>query len=212
MFRKSVAAVIFIAFYSMGVQAQESNWAFGPHLIFSFPQSEFANVSKTGEGLGGKATYRLPFARALSLRSDFVYLSYAERKDDLFYMDYYTMAQTRNESFQLTIGLQASKRLGSFTPYLAWMNGIYNYRSVVSFQSAYYYDYGLADTKESQTKWGWNANAGLLWDIGIGPHIDLNFRYQTIWGTMHNTAEKTSEKHPKDLSVTLGVVFFLTRD
>jgi len=212
MHRKISAIALLVALSSVGAQDQESNWAIGPHLIFSFPQSEFANVSKTGEGLGGKVTYRLPFARALSLRSDLVYLSYAERKDDIFYMDYYTVAQTRNESFQFTLGLQASERIGSFTPYLAWMNGLYNYRSVVSFQDSYYYGYGYADTKESQTKWGWNANAGLLWDIGIGPHIDLNFRYQTIWGTMKNKVENTSERHPKDLSVTLGVVFFLNRE
>jgi hypothetical protein len=193
---------------AMAARAQDGNWAVGPHLVLSFPQTEFANVSKTGEGLGGKVLYRFNGAPYFALRFDLAYLSYAERRNDAFYMDAYYLVQTRNESFQLTIGPQMSGRFGKFTPYCAMMGGIYNYRSVISAQD-YYYGYGIAETTESHTKWGWNANAGLLFDIGLGPFIDLNFKYQTIIGTLSTNVDNKSVKNPHDISVNIGVVFFL---
>jgi hypothetical protein len=114
-----------LIFLNNGYTQQDEKWAIGPHLVISFPQSDFANLSKTGEGLGGKLLYRFPETPFFSPRFDLVYLSYGEKRKTETYSAGYFLVTTRNESFQLTIGPQFSYRMGRFTPYIAPMGGLY---------------------------------------------------------------------------------------
>lgn len=198
----------------------QSNWAIGPHLVISLPQDDFANVSKTGEGIGAKVLYKIGSIPYLVPRLDFAYISYGEERGDPFFASYYAMVQTRNEAFQLTLGPQIQRKYGRFMPYMSAMGGLYVYRKVTSYTDAYsYYDpyggYGYADTKFSLTKFGWNVNAGVKLDLNLGPFVDLNIRYQTINDGVKRTAvdesgvEHTQVFDAKDFTITLGVVFFL---
>ncbi len=217
---KKIIILLFV-FSSMICFAQEeeegywqSNWALGPHLVISFPQEEFANVSKTGEGIGGKVLYRLENTPFLNPRLDFTYLSYGEQKQDQTFSAGYYLVQTRNESFQLTVGPQFSTKIGRFTPYLAPMGGLYIYRTVVSVPELYYY-YGIpaAETTHSLTRLGWNVNAGVMFDVGLGPLIDFSLRYQTINGAVKTTVnDVTIKSDARDFNVSIGVVFFLKQD
>ena len=201
-----------ILFLTGGVAvAQEGNWAVGPHLMFSLPQGDFDEVSQHGEGIGGKLLYKmgesLPF---LNWRLDLSYLSYGEKRNSG--LSVYDIITTRNESFQLTLGPQVSRRIGRFTAYMAALGGIYNYRTVASLDSYYYsyYSYPYTETTESVTKLGWNVNGGFLLDIGLGPHIDVNVKYQTIPGAVKSTFDgNTTESDAEDLAISVGVVFFL---
>ena len=48
-----VSAILF-------VPSAQAQFAIGPHLSISVPQDEFANVTKSGEGIGIKCIYELP--------------------------------------------------------------------------------------------------------------------------------------------------------
>ncbi len=216
---KKIIILLFL-FSAMVCFAQEdeelwqSNWALGPHLVISFPQEEFANVSKTGEGIGGKLLYRLENTPFLNPRLDFTYLSYGEQKKDQTFTAGYFLVQTRNESFQLTLGPQFSTKIGRFTPYIAPMGGLYIYRTVVSIPDLYYY-YGVpaAETTSSLTRFGWNVNAGVMFDVGLGPLIDFSLRYQTINGAVKTKVnDVTIKSDARDFNVSIGVVFFLKQE
>ena len=216
---KKITILVFL-FSAMICFAQEeegywqSNWALGPHLVISFPQSEFANVSKTGEGIGGKLLYRLGNTSFLNPRLDFTYLSYGEQKNSQTFSVGYFLVQTRNESFQLTVGPQFSTKIGRFTPYLAPMGGLYIYRTVVSIpELAYYYGIPAAETTQSLTRLGWNINAGVMFDVGLGPLIDFSLRYQTINGAVKTKVKDvTIKSDAKDIDISIGVVFFLKQE
>lgn len=187
--------------------AQSGNWGVGPHLTVSLPQSGFDNLSKDGEGIGGKFFYRFnnPF---VSLRADLAYISYGERRNSEFVSYGYALITRRNESFQLTLGPQVTLRQGMVTAYAAALGGLYNYHTVVTLDSYYSY-YPYSETTNSQTKWGWNLGGGLLFDLGIGPHLDLGFKYQRILNAETELEEKTIKQDATDYCITLGVVFFL---
>ncbi len=194
------------------VQAQDGRWAVGPHAVVSFPQSELKTISKTGEGLGVKVLYRLYNTDILQPRLDIVYISYGERR----YSDYNYGATltTRNESFQFTAGPQINQKKGRFTLYLAPMGGLYIYRTVDSNPELYYYTgYAVSRTRASSTKFGYTITAGTLVDIGLGPHIDISFKYQKIPGAVKTENDgQTFETDAEDINITIGVVFFLSED
>ncbi len=187
--------------------AQTGNWGLGPHLFVSLPQSGFDNLSRDGEGIGVKAFYRFN-NDYLSLRGDFAYLSYGERREAQMVNIGYGLITRRNESFQFTLGPQGTIRSGRMTLYAAGMAGIYNYRTVVTYEDYYSY-YPYSDTSSSQTKWGWNGSAGLLIDLGIGPHMDLGFKYQRILDVKTSTGNGSYQQDASDYAITLGVVFFV---
>jgi hypothetical protein len=203
--------LLLLLILSTCVLAQTSPWAAGAHFIISLPQSDFANLSKDGEGIGGKLFYRPGMSRYFALRSDLTYISYGEKRNSMMASMGYFLVQVRNESFQLTVGPQFSLPLGRVTAYVAPMGGIYNYRTVASVPELYYYyGYPASETTTSLTRWGWNVNGGLLIDIGIGPHIDISAKYQNIAKAVKTEINGVKmEKDATDICICLGVTFFL---
>ncbi|HOX87307.1 MAG TPA: hypothetical protein PKW76_13910 [bacterium] len=210
---KFTALVFGLALTVAAVQAQDlPDWALGPQMVFSIPQQDFANVSGLGEGLGAKLLFD-PLGRDwLHLRADLAYLSFGEGDFWSYGMATY---QTRNESFQLTMGPELGKQVRAFYFYLAPMAGVFNYRSVTSLYDYYSGLYG-SKTTSSQTNFGWDISAGFNVDIRIGPRLDVGFKYQTI-----NNAVKRSfvnndadgyidlESDATTIVFTLGVLFSL---
>ena len=191
--------------------AQDRKWAIGPHLMFSIPQGKFNDVSNTGEGLGGKVLKRISSLNSISARLDISYLSYGDkRSSDIFGY----LVTTRNESFQLTVGPQLNVNSGIIGFYLAPMGGVFNYRIVTSDEFAsYYYGYPVTRTESSRTKLGWNISGGVTADIGLGPLIDVGFKYQSINNAVTVKTEENSYKtDAKDFVVTVGVIFNLKND
>ncbi len=208
---KKTILVLFLAIVFQFSYAQEGRWAIGPHLTFSVPQAEFANVSALGEGIGGKLFYRFPPLSFLEARLDITYLSYGEKRNRQSFAIGYFPITVRNESFQFTLGPQFVTNIGRFRPYLAPMGGLFVYRSVMSSPELYYY-YGIpaSETSESYTNWGWNVSTGLMFDLTIGAHLDLGFKYQRIANAVENqVGESKITSDAEDFIITLGVVFFL---
>ncbi len=193
--------------------SQEGPWGLGAHFVLSLPQSDFANLSKDGEGFGGKALYRPGVSRYFAVRADLAYISYGEKRNSMTASMGYYMVQIRNESFQLTFGPQVSLPIGGLTLYTAPMAGLYNYRTVASIpEYYYYYGYPASETTASLTKWGWNVNAGALIDVGIGVIFDLMVKYQKINDAVETTVEeKKMHQDASDLYIGIGVMFFLKK-
>lgn len=196
-------------------QEKDADWILGAHLIVSLPQSDFANLSKTGEGIGGKVLYRFDPIPNVSPRLDISYISYGEKRNSRAdYAGSPFLVETRNESFQMTVGPQFYTRLGRFTPYFAPMGGLYVYRTVVSIpEFYYYYGYPASETTSSLTRWGYNLNAGLSFDLTIGAHLDLSVKYQKITEAVEtqNEFEQTIKSDATDISIHFGVVFYLSK-
>ena len=216
--QRPVFIFLLILFFSGSLMARPrerlSNWAIGPHMTISFPQSKFANYSKNGEGLGAKILYRWEAVPFITPRFDITYLSFGEKRTTIpGSYSLYNIISTRNESFQLTAGAQFSQKIGRFTLYAEPMGGVFNFRTIVTIDDDYYYYYygtPYTETKESRTKLGWGVNGGLMFDLGLGPHLDFQLSYQNIPNVVKTIVEdKTIYNDAKDFSVSLGVVFFL---
>ncbi|HPG38854.1 MAG TPA: hypothetical protein PLP19_08355 [bacterium] len=214
--QRFVLSILLFFLINSTLQARErlTNWAIGPHMTISFPQSRLADYSRTGEGLGAKILYRWEAVRFFTPRCDITYLSFGEKRTSIpGSYSIYDVIQTRNESFQLTVGAQFSQKIGRFTFYTQPMAGYYNFRTIVTVDDYYYeYIYGTpySETKSSRTRPGWGANAGLMFDLGLGPHLDLQFNYQSISKVIKTVANNQSVyKDATDFSISFGVVFFL---
>ncbi len=189
--------------------AQTESWGLGAQLLISLPQKGFDNLSKDGEGFGGKVFYR--FSPLLALRGDLGYLSYGERRNSEWTSEGYYFVTRRNESFQLTLGPQFSYRMGRVTPYAAMLGGFYYYHTVTSYEDyySYYYDYyPYTDSSNGQSKWGWNLSTGMLIDLGIGVHLDFGFKLQNILDAETTIEKVTTKQTGIDYVITLGAVFF----
>ncbi|MDZ7261307.1 MAG: outer membrane beta-barrel protein [candidate division KSB1 bacterium] len=205
--RKSILVLLVIFFWLPGAGLAQR--AVGPHIVISFPQAQFANVSGTGGGLGVKVYYTLKSSQFLSFRGDLDYISYVSEFQTAYVSGYATTVNTRYESFQLTLGPQVALETGSFKFYVAPMAGIYNYRTVISIPDYYSYYYGYAETTSSTTKLGWNLGGGILFDIGLGPWIDIGLKYHTIRKAIsQKVGDTTVRGDAQDFSVNIGVVFF----
>jgi len=185
-------------------KARPSRWAIGVHLLLSFPQSDSAHVAKSGEGLGGKVLFSFPKVPYVALRGDFGYLTFGETRTSFYG---YSIAQTRKEAFRGSFGPQFQINKKKLKAYLAPMIGLYNYRTVFSYQDYYYYGYGYSDTKESNTRYGWNISAGVSVDINLGPWIDVGIQYHNRHSAIVKDGGVVVPKG--EISATVGVVFFL---
>ena len=204
---KAVCTIALVLCGVTGLGAQTEDWGLGMHLVVSLPQEGFDNISRDGEGIGGKAFYRLnPY---LSLRADLAYLSYGERRNSEWTTtNAYIFVTRRYESIQLTLGPQFTYRVGRVTPYAAALGGFYHYHAVTTAEDLLGYSYPYQDYSGSQGKWGWSAAGGLLVDLGIGAHLDFGFKLQNI-GDVETTVDKrTTRQTGVDFVITLGAVFF----
>lgn len=205
---KKVWLVLFLTVAAAYPQV-DWRWQVGPNLSFAFPSKSFANVAGTGEGLGAKITYNLGKSEWINPRVDFVYLSYGEDRSSAGNSGYGLLITTRNESFQLSAGLHVAKPYGKIRYYIAPLAGIFNYRAVTTLPELYYYyGYPAMDTRESQWKWGARFQGGFLFDIGLGPLIDLGFTYQRIFNVKTPTEDGAFYSDVDDFMVTLGVMIF----
>ena len=189
--------------------AQDWSWQVGPNLSFAFRNKDYANVSSLGEGLGAKIIYNWGVHPWASPRLDFVYLSFGEQRSTTSGNTGGLIIQTRNESFQLTSGFHFARPQGSIRYYLSPMAGIYNFRAVTTLPELYYYyGYPAMDTRDSQWKLGARVQGGFLFDIGLGPLIDIGFTYQRIFNVETRIEDQVFRSDADDFMVTIGVMIF----
>lgn len=204
-----IFAILFVFVASLNVYAQ-GRWQIGPHFAFAFPNKDFANVTTVGEGLGAKVMYRLGNSSWLVPRLDIIYLSYGEKRSSTGGGSAPgLLIETRNESFQFSGGFHIAKPDGGIRPYFAPMGGVFNYRAVVTLPELYYYyGYPAMDTRDSQWKWGTRLQGGFLFDIGLGPLLDISLTYQHIFDVETKIDDKVFHSDAKDLMVNIGLMIF----
>ncbi|MBN1479212.1 hypothetical protein EH223_16085 [candidate division KSB1 bacterium] len=207
--KKITTIVLFAILMLTTGYAKDWRWQVGPNLSFTYPFEKYANAQTLGEGLGAKIIYNLGYNEWLNPRLDFIYLSYGSDRNSLPGNPYYVV-ETRNESFQLSTGLHIAKPKGIVRYYLAPLAGVFNYRSVVSDQSLYLYTgYQYSDTRGSQWKWGARVQGGFLFDIGLGPLLDIGFTYQRIFNIETQRDDGSSYRaDAEDFMLSLGILIF----
>jgi len=189
--------------------AQDWNWQVGPNLSFAFRSKDYANVNALGEGLGAKIIYNWGGHDWISPRLDFVYLSFGEKRSSTGGDFGGFILQTRNESFQLTSGLHFARPVGAIRFYLSPMAGVYNFRAVTTVPELYYYyGYPAMDTRDSQWKLGARIQGGFLFDIGLGPLLDIGFTFQRIFDVETRVDDQVFREDATDFVLTLGVMIF----
>jgi len=182
----------------------------GIHLLISSPMGEMAEVSKTGMGLGGKFLAGFEMQPWFAIRGDIGYLSYDSKQYLVNFGGYAVYETVRREGFQLAIGPQLTYNKDSFKLYLSPMAGYYYFQTVISLpEVAYYYGYMASDTKDSYGVFGWTVGGGFMFDIGLGPWIDVGIKYNYLFdGARRKIENEVIKNDGSDLTISLGVVFY----
>ncbi|MBN1349334.1 hypothetical protein JXJ21_07990 [candidate division KSB1 bacterium] len=182
----------------------------GGHVLVSIPLGTFADVTKTGVGLGGKISYQPESKPWFSIRGDLGYLSYESTQRPVLAGGYFVTETIRSEGFHIGIGPQASLTKGAFKAYVGATAGLYYFQTVISYpELAYYYDYYLTDTRDSHGALGGKIGGGIMIDIGLGPWIDIGMNYGYIKnGALHTVNNRRIKKDAQEFSISIGVFFF----
>lgn len=193
-------------FWCLFTTVGAATYGIGPHILISMPQENFANISGSGEGFGLKGYIDFKNLPGFSMRADLGFLSYGDKMQ----IESFYFVQTRNEGLQLSVGPQYLYKTGRFGAYFCPMIGIFNYSTIVSVPDLYYNYYNYSERRGSKTNWGWSIGVGLLYDIGLGPWIDLSAKYGKILNIVEaRTNNQVIKSDAVDVSITVGVLFFL---
>lgn len=191
-----------------------AQWSVAPHIVVSLPQSDFANVSGTGGGIGIKGVYRFPSLGGLSLRSDFGFISYGSQFESVNIGGQSIPARTRNESFRLTFGPEFSFGTSNIRLFGSAMGGFYFYRTSITVTTIF--GPSSIGSENNEAKLGWNLGGGIQYDIGLGPWLEIAVEYHTIKNVSAPAeAQAGGDKidtiniDAKDFTLKIGVVFFI---
>lgn len=191
-----------------------AQWSVAPHIVVSFPQSDFANVSGTGGGIGLKGVYRFPALGGLSLRSDFGFISYGSQFESVNIGGQLVPAETRNESFRLTFGPEFSFGTSKIRLFGSAMGGFYFYRTSITVSTIF--GPSAIGSEDNAAELGWNLGGGIQYNIGLGPWLEVAVEYHTIKnvsapaGTQTGGGKiETIDIDANDFTLKLGVVFFI---
>jgi hypothetical protein len=180
----------------------------GIHLLIATPQDKLAETMKTGMGLGGKFIYTFDMQPWFSIRGDLGYLSYDSKQRIVQLGGYPVYETSRSEGFRLTFGPQLNLNGTSTKFYLSPQVGYHYFQTVLSLPELAYYDIYAMDTQDSYGAFGWAVYGGFMFDIGLGPWIDIGIGYNYLLdGARKKVDEKTIRSDGSDITVTLGVVF-----
>jgi hypothetical protein len=181
----------------------------GAHLLISSPLGEMKDVAKTGMGLGAKFLGTFEMLPWLSIRGDIGYLSYDSKQNLVNYRGYAIYRITRQEGFQLALGPQVMYSHSFFRLYAAPMIGFTYFQTVVSAPELAYYGYNATETQNSYGAFTWAVSGGVMFDIGLGPLIDIGIKYDHLTNGVRKELDGRQLKSDgADLTIMLGVVFF----
>lgn len=214
--RKFIPILCTMVLASHGIA--QAQWQVGPHIVVSIPQADFENASDVGGGFGVKATREL--SEYFSLRGDFSYISYGKEFKPVLDSEGRPIgdifgpyiAEFRNEGYRLIGGPQLNLMAAGLRLYGALEGGLYYYRTNVNIPTTFQL---VSRSDNNNFALGWNINGGLQFDIGLGPWIDLNLEYHTVYNVPQVVEDDITEETTKvdidltEFAVTFGVNFFL---
>ena len=210
---KRIILLAAVGLWAMAPDQLHAQWTVGPHILISFPNSDFANVTKTGGGFGIKVARNLSPVGGLGLRGDFAFLSYGR--------DYTTVqstvgplfAQKRYQGLRLTFGPQYEIGTRNFKAHAEALGGFFLFRTDISI------DTGLqvfTTSSDNEAALGWNVGGGFMYDIGLGPWLDVALEYQSIYNVPAPQADPSNpgatikrDITAHEITLKVGVIFFL---
>jgi len=213
-----IAGGLLLCSFTVPLQAQ---WSVAPQIVISVPQADFENVSQTGGGFGVKVSRKFKSLGGLELRGDFAFLSYGKEFNQLTdgagnpitEFGFPLIAEFRNEGMRMTLGPQYTVGTDFLKVYAGVLGGFYYYRTNVTVQGT---TFGFSDSRDNNVALGWNFGGGLLYDIGLGPWIDLSLQYQTIYNLPTRSEQQNEQGGFDTVDITaheftfkIGVLFFL---
>ncbi len=194
-----------------------AQWAIGPHIVISKPRSDFANVSGVGGGFGFKVVRTMKSLGGVGLRGDFSFLNYERTFETIPSSIGFLVAEVRNEAIRLTVGPDFTFGKENLKFNAGISGGVYFFQTDLNISTG---GFGvLRDTRDEDIALGWNFGGGFLYDIGLGPWLDVSVRYQTIFDvpTSETTADPDTGEPQEvrrnitahEFTVKLGVIFFI---
>jgi hypothetical protein len=203
--------LIALGLWAIAPNLAQAQWSVGPHILVSFPNSDFANVSKTGAGFGIKAAHRLRSLGGVGLRGDFAFLSYGREittVTDPFFGTF--IAEVRNDAIRLTFGPEYTFGTRKFKAHVGVLGGLYFFKTDINI------DQFTPISSESDAALGWNFGGGLMFDVGLGPWIDLGVEYQSIYNVPAPVPDPanpgevlSSDITAHEITLKIGILFFL---
>lgn len=193
-----------------------AQWAIGPHILISVPTSDFANVSGVGGGFGFKVVRRIDALGGIGLRGDFAFLNYERTFETIPSSIGFLVAEVRNQAFRLTVGPDFTFGKENLKFNAGVSGGLYFFQTDLNISTG---GFGvLRDTRDEDIAVGWNFGGGFLYDIGLGPWLDVSVRYQTIFNLPSSATVTNAEGVEEEIrqnitahefTVKLGVIFFI---
>lgn len=203
-----ITAVVILGF-ALSPNLLQAQWAVGPHIVISVPNSDFANVSGTGGGFGIKVIRNLSALGPIGLRGDFAFINYGRTFEGVPNQPG-LVAQVSKGAFRLTFGPDVTFGTRSLKFHVGALGGFYFFKTDVNIQQGGFF---LQDTRDNEVALGWNLGGGFQYDIGLGPLLDVDLRYQTIFDVSTPGTDLTPKSRitAREITLKVGVIFFLGR-
>ena len=150
-----------------------SRTAMGPTLIGSLPQNDFAEMAKTGGGIGAKFLYYLPTVPFLAFRADVSAVWYGFKESISLTTEHspeiVAHLKTGRRSYRVTLGPHFESTSRPIRLYAAPMIGLYHHRVTEKIDGQIAWQSECVNTM----KFGWSLGAGFLVDLAGWPEQNL---------------------------------------
>ncbi len=206
---KRLILLIALGLWAMAPNRAQAQWTVGPHVLISFPNSDFANVTKTGGGFGIKVARKVSALGGVGLRGDFAFLSYG--RDLRLVPNTFLVEQKRYQALRLTFGPQFEIGTRNFKVHAVAMGGFFLFKTDININDGFQVFNASSDNEAAL---GWGIGGGFMYDIGLGPWLDVAVEYQSIYNVPAPQVDQTGQtiKHDitaHEITLKVGVIFFL---
>ena len=173
------------------------------------PLDKMKDVTKTGIGLSGIILVPLNTVSWFVPRADLAFVSYDSRQQMVYVGGLPTLASVRQEGFHLSFGPQFTGKFRSVWLYCSPQLGYSYFQTIASIPELAYYGYYASERQEHYDAFHVAADAGIMFDIGLGPLIDIGFKYRYLFDGVRKEAEEhVTYSDGSDFTVSLGVMWY----
>lgn len=212
---KRLSLLIAVGLVASAPNLARAQWSVGPHILVSFPNSDFANVAQTGGGFGIKVARKMRSLGGVGLRGDFAFLSYGRDVTTVPTNFGVFLGEVRNNAFRLTFGPEYVFGTRNFKANIGVLGGFYFFRTDINITDGFSQFTTISSDNDAAV--GWSAGGGFMYDIGLGPWLDVAVEYQSIYNVPSPQVDPNNpEGDPikrditaHEITLKIGVIFFL---
>ena len=208
--KKIIVSVLVFLLIFASANVAEAKVTGGGQFQVVLPLGDMKDVTKTGIGLSGIFLAPLDKGSWFIPRADFAFVSYDSQQQLVYVGGYPTLASVRQEGFHLSVGPQFTGKIGPVWLYCSPLAGYSYFQTIASIPELAYYGYYASERQEHYGTFHVAADTGIMFDIGLGPLIDIGFKYRYLFdGVRTETEESVSYSNGSDFTVSLGVMWYL---